>query len=105
MKRTHGSESFIIYKKSMTEDQMNKVLGFQGHVRSLISSNVLGGDHAVAPGTDFPMTPFGYLDDQWEVEDMGNRIYGATVMNNFDMAAYLKYLSIPEDAVIWRDYN
>jgi hypothetical protein len=50
------------------------------------------------------MTPFGILDDNWEVEDMGNRLCGSTIIDNFDMGAYLKHIGIKDAAVIWKDY-
>ncbi len=80
------------------------VLHHQEFVRELISKDLLGGRHTPSPGTDFPLTPFGYLDDQWDVEDMGNRLAGHTDLNNFDMEAYFKHIGIREDAVIWKEY-
>ena len=102
--KPHGAASFIIYKASITDDQLNMILHYNEFIKELIMKNMLEGDHAVSPGTDFPMTPFGYLDDTWEVEDMGNRLYGSTTLDTFDMAAYLKHIGLKDGAVIWRDY-
>jgi hypothetical protein len=102
--KKHGESSFIVYKKYLTEEQVNMILHYQEFVRELIEKGMLEGDHEVCGGTDFPMTPFGYLDDQWVVEDADNRLYGSTVLDNFDMEAYMKHVGINPDLVIWRDY-
>ena len=48
----------------------------------------------------------GYLapDDAWTITETDTEISGGTIIDNFDMDAFLKVIGIPDEHIKWGDY-
>jgi len=79
-----SSSSFIINKKDLSKDQINKIYN---HADNLEENNDLEPDK----------------NDAWEITEDEYLIKGYTFMNNFDMEEYLEKIGINMSLVEWDD--
>ena len=91
MKRRSGfvsnssSSSFVILKENLSEGQIQQIVD-----HSAIASKPMGLYKALE-----------YAEDAWNIRVLGDRVSGATSMDNFSMAEFLQRIGVPDAVVSW----
>lgn len=82
-----SSSSFIIETRHLTDIQIAMI---HDHYET-----------ALIIQKKYPDTDFGYMGryDEWTISEYDGKIEGSTVMDNFDMRAFLEYIGVPMDLV------
>jgi len=82
-----SSSSFIIATEHLTKDQIAMI-----HNHFEIATLILQKE---------PEADFGYMGryDSWKIKEYDGKIHGETMMDNFDMKAFLEYIGVPMEHV------
>ena len=96
-----SSSSFVIFKESLTNKQLNKILNISYYVKKLIKKDEENGSPKDL------INKFSYYDsDPWRIIVYDDFIFGETSMDNFSMEDYLKYIKVKKKYISWDDgYN
>jgi hypothetical protein len=82
-----SSSSFIIETRHLTDIQIAMI---HDHYES-----------ALMLTKKYPDLDFGYMGnhDEWRISEYDGKIKGDTIMDNFDMMAFLEYIGVPRDLI------
>ena len=81
-----SSSSFMIAKKNLTLDQIEKI---KSHIKVASELNME------------------YVDplDSWDISETDDKITGFTIMDNFNMYLFLKLIGVDDNDVEWEDWS
>ena len=79
-----SSSSFIINKKYLSDDQLEKIRNHEDYAMEY--------DHSFN------------LHDKWSIYENDKYISGDTWLDNFSFYEYLHYIMVPDDVVDWSEY-
>jgi hypothetical protein len=96
-----SSSSFVIYRESLSNKQITKILNIEKTVEKLIKKDVEKGSPKKLEDK------FSYYDsDPWRIVVSDDFVFGETSMDNFDMSAFLRNIKVDSDFIRWDDgYN
>ncbi len=90
-----SSSSFVIYRESLTNKQLTKILNIEKTIEKLIEK-----DEKLSEKFEY------YDQDPWRIVVSDDFVFGETSMDNFDMSAFLKTIKVDSDFIKWDDgYN
>ena len=78
-----SSSSFVIHKDKLTPVQILEIINY----REVSELNNVGG----------------YFDDFWEIAEERDCIRGYTIMDNFNMEEFLKFIDVKSEDINWLD--
>lgn len=90
-----SSSSFIISKYYLTPQQIDQIKDYIN-----VAESVVGGTE-----DSLGYTEFGWLDEDFGIEENEKFIGGSTWMDNFDMYAFLDYIKVPQEKVKWFSFS
>jgi hypothetical protein len=88
-----SSSSFIIQKKNLTADQINKIYDHIEFAKVLIKYN-----------PELEHTFYCGKEDRWDIEDKETYLFASTNMDNFDMREFLKLINVSENDFKYQSY-
>lgn len=88
-----SSSSFIIQKKNLSADQINKIYDHIEFSKILIKYNL-----------ELEHLFYNDISDRWSITDEGDYLYASTNMDNFDMREFLKLINVDEKDFEYKEY-
>lgn len=88
-----SSSSFIISKKHLTSIQIEQINNYLKVAEFIVHRTE----------DDWEPNRFGWLNEDWDIEENNEYISGSSWTDNFDMYAFLDYIRVPEEKVHWYD--
>lgn len=100
-----SSSSFIIRRSELTDEQIKQIFSHIAITKKWDECVQENHRLYLAMGLDCPCEKHWYADpcDEWSVKDDGCVISGNTMMDNFDMRAFLTEIGVPKTVVEWGD--
>ena len=89
-----SSSSFVLDTRLLTTDMMDKIFN---HIK------VAQAEYVKMGLSNLQMNYFGYAGDgdQWEIKHIGrDKLAVYTMMDNFDMAYFFKFIKVPKEAIL-----
>ena len=88
-----SSSSFIISKQHLTPMQVKQINNYFEVAEEVQTEE-----------DEYGFGIFGWLDNDWTIEEDEDYICGRCVIDNFDMCTFLEYIGAPVDKVYWNDW-
>ena len=90
-----STASFVIEKQYLTEEQIKKIRNYQFYAKMMTMGNITYTDGIPEPCCG----NFGYLDDNWSISEDNTTIGGYTIIDNFNMFAFLEAIGVDMNKV------
>lgn len=103
-----SSSSFVIKKKYLTDEQIGQIKNYHKEALRLVEEgkardSIRWDDPRNQDDSFMELPDFGYLDNDWWINETDTNIEGSCVIDNFSMMSFLHAIGVDTSKVDYED--
>ena len=103
-----SSSSFVIDKKYLTDEQIGKILNYHEEATRMVNEgkareDLRWDDPRCQDDSYVELPDFGYLDNDWWINETETTIEGSCIIDNFSMMTFLRAIGVDTSKVSYED--